>query len=172
MLSPVFKTPKEIFSRRGHFSPPVFHRGARRLCGRCQSWVLTVGAGGTWRGAGLFTPCLVMAGGIPNVCSDSAGVMGSARRFQSAWHWCAVIFYEQKKTWRPFCLVLSAALLRARLAELVAELLVCCIDSECIDQVASSSPSQALTKNSLSRSLYNRVYCQLRGHSSACQHVK
>lgn len=34
MLSPEFKTPKEIFSRQGHFSPPVSDQGARRLCGR------------------------------------------------------------------------------------------------------------------------------------------
>lgn len=34
VLSPAFKTPKEIFSRQGHFSPPVSDQGARRLCGR------------------------------------------------------------------------------------------------------------------------------------------
>jgi len=37
------------------------------------------------------------------------------------------------------------------------ELLACCIDSKCIDQVASSLPLQTTTRNSLSGPPYNRV---------------
>lgn len=155
------------------------HRTDRRFCGRTGhagakflpwEW----GAHGGERGGLQLTRC-------PQVGSQMDAVV-----LQGSWEHpggfilcgaCVQLVLMVRKNPGDFFALFwgHAALLRTRPADgeaALMELLVCCINSEGIDQVASSPPLQAITKNSLSRPPCNRVYCQLSGYSSACQHVK